>query len=145
MAAPPMDSRLHLALKVSDLERSIEFYQLLFNEAPDKVKSGYARFNLNAPPVVLTLNEGEKVKRGNRLDHMGIRLEDPEAMATALKRLKDAGSWIKEQPDVVCCHSRQSKFWVKDPDGVHWEFYVLVDDMQGVPEEQSAASTCGEE
>ncbi len=130
-----LENRLHLALKVKNLEASIEFYRVLFDEDPDKVKRGYARFDLHSPPVVLTLNEGARVRAGNRLDHLGIRVDGFERLEQALGRMRALGCWIKEQPDVVCCHSRQSKFWVKDPDGIHWEFYVLVDDMKGAPEQ----------
>lgn len=123
------DNRLHLALHVSDLDKSNAFYQELFGTEPDKLKPNYARFNLNDPPVVLTLNSGKKVRRGNRLDHMGIRLQDPNLLDAALARFRAAGHWIKEQRGTVCCHARQDKFWVQDPDGLHWEFYVVTDDM----------------
>ena len=136
---PMPTHRLHLALKVKDLARSIEFYRVLLDAEPDKVKRGYARFDLDAPPDVLTLNEGSKVRAGNRLDHLGVRVDAHEKLDAARERLKHLGCWIKEQPDVVCCHSRQSKFWVKDPDGVHWEVYVLVDDMLDAPEQRPTA------
>ena len=139
--ASSIDSRLHMALTVKNLEKSIAFYTTLFEREPDKVKSGYARFDLENPGVVLTLNTGSKLRKGNRLDHMGIRISDFEALDRHLDRMKAFGCWIKEQRDVVCCHSRQSKFWVQDPDGLHWEFYVLVDDMKDVPEETSAAAS----
>ncbi len=123
------DNRLHISLRVHDLERSREFYRVLFDQEPDKVKDGYVRFNLTSPPVVLALSDGKKIRKGNRLDHMGIRVESQEILDAARSRMKAIGCWIKEQPDVICCHSRQSKFWVQDPDGLHWEFYLLVDDM----------------
>ncbi len=31
------------------------------------------------------------------------------------------------EESVACCHSRQTKFWVHDPAGNLWEFYVLED------------------
>ena len=141
---PPMDHRLHIALHVHDLEKSSQFYRALFNQEPDKVKDGYIRFNLDAPPVVLTLNSKDKIRKGNRLDHMGIRVEDAADMDAAIERMRKLGCWIKEQPDVICCHSRQSKFWVQDPDGTHWEVYVLTDDMKDLAEAETGKSTCGE-
>ncbi len=142
--APAMDSRLHIALHVKDLTKSEAFYRALFDQEPDKVKDGYIRFNLDSPPVVLTLNSKDKVRKGNRLDHMGIRVEHSSQLDSALARMRELGCWVKEQPDVICCHSRQSKFWVQDPDGTHWEIYVLVDDMKELAETESAQSTCGE-
>ena len=57
--------------------------------------------------------------------------------------MREAGYWVKEQRDVVCCHARQDKFWVRDPDGNEWEIYELVDDMKSVETEDagSCAST----
>ena len=38
--------RPHLALTVSDVERSIPFYAALFGTDPEKVKPGYAKFEV---------------------------------------------------------------------------------------------------
>ena len=43
--------RLQLALNVSDLDRSIDFYSRLFGEDPAKIKEGYANWSLAEPPL----------------------------------------------------------------------------------------------
>ena len=130
-----------MALKVHDLERSIAFYRDLFEVDPDKVKGGYARFNLVDPPVVLTLNAASKVRRGDRIDHMGIKVSESGKLARAYDRLRQGGYWVKEQRGIVCCHSRQDKFWVRDPDGIQWEFYELLDDMLESSDRGEASTT----
>jgi len=139
--AGSIDSRLHMALNVRDIERSIAFYEALFETGPDKVREGYARFDLDRPPVVLTLNARDKVREGRRLDHVGIRITDEAELERHLSRLKEFGCWIREQRDIICCHARQAKFWAKDPDGLEWEFYILVDDA---PETTAKAETAAE-
>ena len=58
--------RPHLALTVSDVERSTEFYRALFGVEPTKERPGYAKFEVAEPALNFTLNEGE---RGDGLVH----------------------------------------------------------------------------
>jgi catechol 2,3-dioxygenase-like lactoylglutathione lyase family enzyme len=54
--AGPVDASLrkfHASLNVSDLDRSVAFYRVLFGLEPAKVKSNYAKFELTEPPLVL--------------------------------------------------------------------------------------------
>src|ERR1041385_4374474 len=46
--------KAHLALNVHDVERSIGFYQKLFGIEPSKVRPGYAKFDVQHPPLNLT-------------------------------------------------------------------------------------------
>ena len=39
----------HLAINVRDVPASIEFYRNLFNIEPAKVRTGYAKFDVNNP------------------------------------------------------------------------------------------------
>ncbi|MGC3972244.1 MAG: hypothetical protein QM775_34370 [Pirellulales bacterium] len=40
-------------------------------------------------------------------------------------RLEQAGYKTQSEEGVECCYSKQTKFWVNDPDGCLWELYVL--------------------
>jgi hypothetical protein len=46
-----------------------------------------------------------------------------------LARVKGAGLATREQLNVNCCYANQSKFWVRDPDGVEWEVYHVNRDL----------------
>ena len=48
-------SRVQLALNVSDLAASIDFYSKLFNTKPHKLRPGYANFASQEPPLKLVL------------------------------------------------------------------------------------------
>ena len=52
-------SRVQLALRVADLEGSIDFYRSLFGVEPAKRRPGYANFAIAEPPLKLVLIEGE--------------------------------------------------------------------------------------
>ena len=43
--------KAHLSLNVRSVERSIEFYRKLPGIGPSKVRSGYAKFDLQNPPL----------------------------------------------------------------------------------------------
>jgi catechol 2,3-dioxygenase-like lactoylglutathione lyase family enzyme len=65
--------KAHLALNVHNVERSIEFYKQLFGLEPSKVRTGYAKFDVQQPPLNLTLNEHNFTDRG-ALSHLGIQV-----------------------------------------------------------------------
>ena len=62
-----------LALRVADLEDSIDFYSRLFNTTPAKRRPGYANFAIAEPPLKLVLLEGQPGEE-TRMDHLGIEV-----------------------------------------------------------------------
>ena len=69
--------KAHVALNVSDVERSIDFYTKMLGIDPCKVRTGYAKFDVAVPPLNLTLNQNPATVRG-ALSHMGIQVESTE-------------------------------------------------------------------
>jgi len=49
--------KAHLALNVKNVEGSIEFYKKMLGIEPSKVRTGYARFDVQNPLLNLTLNQ----------------------------------------------------------------------------------------
>lgn len=47
--------KFHLSLNVSNLNRSLAFYEVLFGKPPAKRRSDYAKFEVDEPPLVLSL------------------------------------------------------------------------------------------
>src|SRR3984885_6005916 len=122
-------TRFHISLNVSDLGRSIEFYQTLFNAPAAKRRVDYAKFELADPPLVLSL-EPCAASSGGALNHVGFRLADAAALVELQRRLEVAGIGSIREEGVECCHARQTKFWLQDPDRTLWEFYVLESDIE---------------
>src|SRR5205085_5599980 len=67
--------RFHLSLNVSDLARSIDFYRLLFGVEPAKRRGDYAKFELDDPPLVLSLEPTPRAV-GGPPTHLAFRLPD---------------------------------------------------------------------
>ncbi len=140
-------SRVQLALNVSDLQASIEFYRRLFGTEPAKVHEDYANFAIADPPLKLILfaNAGEP----GTLNHIGVEVDGPEDVAAAIARA-EANEFTQDvQSDVSCCYAVQDKTWVHGPDNA-WEFYAVLGDapemacnVSGVPAPAVPVATDG--
>jgi catechol 2,3-dioxygenase-like lactoylglutathione lyase family enzyme len=119
--------RPHLALTVTDVERSIPFYRALFDVEPSKVKPGYAKFEVAEPALNFTLNEGERATLG-AFNHAGIQVASTDDVLGARLRLVRAGLATFDEMDTTCCYARQDKIWVHDPDGTPWEVFTTHED-----------------
>ena len=121
--------KFHVSLNVSDLPRSLAFYRALLGAEAVKAYSDYAKFELDEPPVVMSLKPQRAVK-GGPLNHLGLRVKTSEELVAIQRRLEAAGYRTSRQDDVRCCYAHQTKFWVADPDDVLWEVYVLHGDFE---------------
>ncbi len=132
-------AKTHVSLNVSNVETSTKFYEAFFGEKVHKVRSGYANFDLNNPPLKLALNEVQVEKGKGSLSHLGIVLNSKEEVQKGIERLKEAGLITLEEKNTTCCYAVQDKVWVSDPDGNKWEVYVILDEMieENKPEDVS--------
>jgi catechol 2,3-dioxygenase-like lactoylglutathione lyase family enzyme len=117
-------SRIQLALRVADLEASIDFYSRLFDTRPAKRRPGYANFAISEPPLKLVLLEGAAGEE-TRMDHLGVEVEDSDLVAAATGRLADAGLATRVEADTTCCYAVQDKVWVTGPGAEPWEVYTV--------------------
>lgn len=118
-----MTPRVHISLPVRDIGRSIEFYSALFGRPPAKRRDDYANWRLDAPGLMLSLVSGtETGPRGDA--HMGFELADLAGLKRLEGELAERGVDMRPEPGAVCCYATAEKFWVTDPDGNPWEFWV---------------------
>ncbi|MFI7582181.1 ArsI/CadI family heavy metal resistance metalloenzyme [Kocuria sp. M1N1S27] len=122
-------SRVQLALRVADLERSIAFYSTLFGTAPAKRRPGYANFAVAEPPLKLVLLEGEPGE-DTRMDHLGVEVESTAMVDVAARRLADAGLATRPEEQTTCCYAVQDKVWVTGPGKEPWEVYTVTADAR---------------
>jgi catechol 2,3-dioxygenase-like lactoylglutathione lyase family enzyme len=120
--------RFHLSLNVADLDRSVAFYRILFGREPAKCRTDYAKFELDDPPLVLSL-EPNATGGGGVLNHLGFRMPDAAALVAVQIRLEKAGIRTRREEGIECCYARQTKFWVLDPEQTLWEIYTLDEDI----------------
>jgi hypothetical protein len=130
---------MQLALRVGDLDGSIEFYSTLFGTGPTKLRPGYANFAIAEPPLKLVLLEG-KPGQETMMDHLGVEVEHTEQVANATERLTSLGLFTEVEQDTTCCYAQQDKVWVHGPGREPWEVYVVKADSDTFGADSSAPS-----
>jgi hypothetical protein len=112
----------------------VEEYRKILGIEPAKVRHDYAKFEIADPPVILSLAVGG---RPGAVSHLGIRFPGTGEVATELARTRGQGVPLLEQKGTTCCYAKADKFWVRDADGVPWEMYTLLADVDA----ETAADT----
>jgi len=130
--------KAHLALNVHSVERSIEFYKKLLGIEPSKVRTGYAKFDVQNPPLNLTLNQHVFTERG-ALSHLGIQVRSTGDVVATREKWIEAGLLTRDEMQTSCCYALQDKTWVRDPDGNEWEVFVVLEDNLA----ETAPCECG--
>ena len=120
-------ARVQLALRVADLDASIDFYSKLFDTLPAKRRPGYANFAIAEPPLKLVLLEGEPGE-DTRMDHLGVEVDTTPEVAAAAQRLSVAGLATDVQEGTTCCYAVQDKVWTSGPGDEPWEVYTVTAD-----------------
>ncbi|HMT08784.1 MAG TPA: ArsI/CadI family heavy metal resistance metalloenzyme [Pyrinomonadaceae bacterium] len=131
--------KAHLAINVSNVESSIDFYKKMLGIEPSKVRTGYAKFDIQNPPLNLTLNQVAFQGKG-ALSHLGIQVETTEDVIALREQWKERGLTPREEMQTTCCYALQDKAWVNDPDGNEWEVFVVLQD--NLAEAKSDDATC---
>lgn len=132
--------KAHLAINVRDVERSIEFYKKMFGIDPSKVRTGYAKFDVENPPLNFTLNQVPFGDSG-ALSHLGIQVASSDDVLAMRDTWAEAGLAPREEMQTDCCYALQDKAWVHDPDGNEWEVFTVIKD--NLPEKAEATGCCG--
>jgi len=117
-------SRFQISLNVRDVDASVAFYSQLFGVASSKHREGYANFVVSDPPLKLILIENEGAP--GTINHVGIEVEDTDAVVAATHQLARRGLSFRVDETHTCCYASQDKVWTQDPDGVPWETYTVV-------------------
>ena len=124
---PVQFRKAHLALNVRSVAQSIDFYRKLLGLEPAKVRPGYAKFDVQQPPLNLTLNEVPYTDRG-ALSHLGLQVATTADVLAMRARWRAAGLDTYDEMQTNCCYALQDKTWVRDPDGNEWEAFVVLED-----------------
>jgi catechol 2,3-dioxygenase-like lactoylglutathione lyase family enzyme len=131
--------KAHLAINVRNVEQSIEFYTKLLGINPSKVRTGYAKFDVQNPPLNFTLNQVPFGSAG-ALSHLGIQVSSTDDVLAMREKWAEAGLLTRDEMQTSCCYALQDKAWVRDPDGNEWEVFVVLEDNLS----ETAACECGD-
>lgn len=121
-------NRLHIHISVDDLQASANFYTALFGTEPSKRKEDYMQWLVDDPAVNFAIS-----KRGGKqagLNHLGLQVGSDEALEVIEGRLSAAGLDGEKQEEAACCYATSNKYWVQDPQGVIWENYHTMDQIE---------------
>jgi catechol 2,3-dioxygenase-like lactoylglutathione lyase family enzyme len=133
--------KAHLAINVSNVDTSIDFYKKMLGIDPSKVRTGYAKFDVQNPPLNLTLNQVPFTGSG-ALSHLGIQVATSEDVAAMRDVWKARGLAPREEMQTECCYALQDKAWVNDPDGNEWEVFVVLKDNLPEGSKKGEDATC---
>ena len=133
--------KAHLSLNVRSVDKSVEFYRKMLGIEPGKVRRGYAKFDVQNPPLNLALNQAP-ISRGGALSHLGIQVASTEDVLAIRQRWNDAGLSTRDDMQTTCCYAVQDKTWVRDPDGNEWEVFVVLED--NLAESNAASCVAGD-
>jgi catechol 2,3-dioxygenase-like lactoylglutathione lyase family enzyme len=129
--------KAHVSIHVRSLEASLDFYRKLFGIEPCKVRRGYAKFDVQNPPLNFSLNEFSlnesslnegSVTGSGALSHLGIQVASTEDVLAIRKGWMESGLITRDEMQTDCCYATQDKTWVRDPDGNEWEVFVVLKD-----------------
>ena len=120
-----MANTFHVAVYVQSISEAVEQYRKLLGIEPAKVRHDYAKFELQDPPVIFSLNVGGEP---GTLSHLGIRYPTTGDVASEMVRVKQRAVPLFQQEGTTCCYAKADKFWVRDSDGIPWEMYTLLED-----------------
>jgi catechol 2,3-dioxygenase-like lactoylglutathione lyase family enzyme len=133
--------KAHLAINVKNVDASIDFYKRMLGIEPSKVRTGYAKFDVQDPPLNLTLNQVPFQGKG-ALSHLGIQVTGTEDVIALRDQWKERGLVPREEMQTTCCYALQDKAWVNDPDGNEWEVFTVLQDNLSEEVQGAADKTC---
>lgn len=151
----------HISLNVRNVGESVDFYKKLFGIEPmkfikgnttthsivreqageesEKPRMGYAKFDVQNPPLNFVLNE-VPFSAGGTLSHLGIQVATTDDVLKTRERWVESGLLTVDEMKVDCCYALQDKTWARDPDGNEWEVFVVLENTEPTGE----ACVCGD-
>lgn len=136
--------RFHVHVAVKDLESSIRFYSALFGAEPTVSKSDYAKWMVNDPRINFAISQ-----RGQHIgvNHLGLQVDSDDELEALRAQAEQAELVAAAEKDVNCCYARGNKYWYTDPQGVAWETYHTLSQIEFFGSDDGAAAepTCGSE
>ncbi len=128
--------RLHVNIRVSDLNQSIDFYNSLFGAKPTVVKPDYAKWLLDDPSVNFAISTAVNGEKG--IAHLGIQAENETELQQVYDNIEKAEGAVRPEGDTVCCYAKSHKSWIKDPQGVEWEAFYTYGESETYKAEETA-------
>jgi hypothetical protein len=134
--------KAHISLNVRNIGQSVEFYKKMLGIEASKVRTGYAKFDVQNPPLNLALNEAHFNERG-ALWRLGIQVASTADVLAVREQWARAGLYTRDEMQTSCCYAVQDKTWVSDPDVNEWEVFAVLEDNLPEANGAGASGCCG--
>ena len=139
--------RFHVHVSVKDLESSIRFYSALFGAEPTVTKTDYAKWMVDDPRINFAISERGA---GIGVNHLGLQVDSDEELEQLRAQAEHADLVAAAEKNISCCYARGNKYWYTDPQGVAWETYHTLEQVEFFgasadehePADTSASSGC---
>lgn len=115
----PTETRFHIALNVVDVEPLILFYDALFGQAPTLSRDGYAKYEVEEPPIIFSLNRVAHNAHGH--GDFGFESKSSRFVRSASERLVARGFVTRNQMKV---REHLVSFEVSDQEANKWTIFV---------------------
>ncbi len=113
--------KLHISLKVADLDQSIQFYSTLFAKSPDIVREDYAKWDVDDPCVNFVVESG---RDETGFDHLGIQAENQQQLDDLMIRIRESNRPQLDLETTTCCYAKSDKAWVRGTANERWEAFL---------------------
>lgn len=137
--------RFHVHVAVKDLQSSIRFYSALFGAEPTVTKSDYAKWMVNDPRINFAISQrGEQIG----VNHLGLQVDSNEELEALRTQAGLAELAAVAEKGGTCCYARSDKYWYTDPQGVAWETYHTLNQVEFFGSDndaEAAKASCGSE
>jgi catechol 2,3-dioxygenase-like lactoylglutathione lyase family enzyme len=112
----------HIALKVKDIERTLKFYQHIFNVAVTYRKQNFAQVSTPGSNDIIVFEKSKSSAIGSTggIAHFGFRLKEAADIDPIIKKITEAGGTIKEKGEFV---AGEPYVFFNDPDGYEIEVW----------------------
>src|ERR1044071_4741946 len=91
--------KAHVSINVRNVDRSIAFYRQMLGIEPSKVRTGYAKFDVQNPPLNLALNEIPDLSGQGALSHLGFQVASTDDVLAFRRQWADAGLITRDEMD----------------------------------------------
>ena len=115
----------HLAISVKDVNRTLEFYQKVFDMQVMYHKERFIQLTTPGCNDILVFeeNESKQIGKSGGIAHFGFRLKKPEDIDEILNKIIEAGGKIIDKGEFV---PGSPYIFFKDPDGYEVEVWYEV-------------------
>ena len=128
--------RFHVHAHVENIDTSVAFYSKMFGAEPTRVESDYAKWMLDDPRINFAIST-----RGGKpgVDHLGIQTDTEDERIELKARARAADMALLDEGETSCCYARSDKYWVTDPQGIAWEQFHSLGNIQVFSEKAAEA------